>query len=156
MSTEIERKFLVLNPPDNLKKYNSNEILQGYIFISDDIEIRLRKKGNLFFQTIKSSGDLQRAEYEIELTNDQFEKLWPLTEGKRIQKIRYEIEHQNHLIELDIYLNNLVGLKTAEVEFKSVDESIEFNPPSWFGDDVTKDIKYKNKNLALFGIPNQK
>lgn len=155
MSTEIERKFLVLNPPDKLGKYNSNDILQGYIFISDEIEIRLRKKGNLFFQTIKSSGDLERSEYEIELTNYQFEQLWPLTEGKRIQKIRYEIEHQNHLIELDIYLDNLEGLKTAEVEFKSVDESIKFNPPSWFGNDVTKNNKYKNKNLALFGIPDQ-
>mgnify|MGYP001821485388 CR=1 FL=1 len=155
MPTEIERKFLVSTPPENLENFNSNEIVQGYIFISDDLEIRLRRKGNLYFQTIKSSGDLERSEYEIELTKDQFETLWPFTEGKRILKTRYEIDYQNHLIELDIYSESLQGLKTAEVEFKSAEESNKFKPPSWFGEDVTRDKKYKNKNLALFGIPDQ-
>ena len=142
MPKEIERKFLVSTPPENLENFNSNEIIQGYIFISDDLEIRLRQKGNLYFQTIKSSGDLERSEYEIELTKNQFEKLWPLTSGKRVLKTRYEIDYQNHLIELDIYSESLQGLITAEVEFRSTEESNEFNPPSWFGDDLTKDKNY--------------
>lgn len=155
MSLEIEKKFIVLNTPQNLETYKFNIISQGYILITDDFELRLRKKGKYFFQTIKSSGELQRAEYEIELTKDQFEILWPLTEGKRIEKIRYEIEYQNYLIELDIYLDSLDGLKTAEVEFTSIDESNRFVGPNWFGKDITKDNKYKNKNLALFGMPDQ-
>ena len=77
----------------------------------------------------------------------------PLTEGKRIEKIRYEIEYETSLIELDIYRGSLEKLITAEVEFKTESESTKFQTPSWFGREITDDKRYKNKNLALYGIP---
>ncbi|MGH7884656.1 MAG: CYTH domain-containing protein [Thermodesulfobacteriota bacterium] len=155
MSVEIERKFIVIRPPDNLKNYKSEEINQGYIVISEDIEVRLRKKGNKFYQTVKSTGDLKRNEVEIELSEKQFEKLWPLTAGKRLEKVRYEIPNGNNLIELDIYCGLLNALVTAEVEFETEQESKTFLPPTWFGKDVTRDNRYKNKNLSLKGLPKE-
>jgi len=53
-------------------------------------------------------------------------------------------------------LNHCVNLKnliTAEIEFKSEEESIAFKPPAWFSEEITTDERYKNKNLALYGIP---
>jgi len=41
----------------------------------------------------------------------------------------------------------------AEIEFKSEEESIAFKPPAWFSEEITTDERYKNKNLALYGIP---
>ncbi len=152
---EIERKYLVASLPENLDSHPHSEILQGYLAIdANGSEVRLRRKGERRFETIKSAGGLSRAEYEIELTPDQFQTLWPATEGRRVEKIRYDIHHTGGVkIELDVYQGDLAGLYTAEVEFASEAESHDFAVPSWFGKEVTADSRYKNKNLAVHGIP---
>ena len=154
MNKEIERKFLVNQLPDNLQQYPSTEIIQGYLAITEDgTEVRLRKKGNHYFQTVKCGFGLQRGEAEIEISKDQFEKLWSMTEGKRIEKVRYEIDHSGMKIELDIYSGILKGLSVAEVEFSSIGQANLFVPPSWFGEEVTVDERYKNRNLVIHGMP---
>jgi CYTH domain-containing protein len=45
------------------------------------------------------------------------------------------------------------GLVLAEVEFPSREKSEEFEPPDWFGKEVTEDIRYKNQNLAQKDVP---
>ncbi len=152
---EIERKFIIESLPQNLDKYPRHEILQGYLaIIEDGTEVRIRQKGQKHYLTVKSGGRLQRDEVEIELTHDQFTRLWPLTIGKRIEKVRYELEHAGNLIELDVYRSSLKGLVTAEVEFQSMEDSESFVPPEWFGREVTQDERYKNKSLAVSGLPN--
>ncbi|HEX9975464.1 MAG TPA: CYTH domain-containing protein [bacterium] len=156
MSHEIERKFLVKKLPGDLHQYPSIEILQGYLAIrSDGTEVRLRKKGSRYFQTVKSGSGLLRCEAEIELSKDQFEKLWLMTEGKRIEKIRYEITYSGATIELDVFIGMLQGLVVAEVEFISIEQANEFVLPSWFGIEVTEDERYKNRNLASHGLPDE-
>lgn len=151
---EIERKYLVHTPPENLDQYPKEEIVQGYIVIAPDgTEVRLRRKGIKFYLTVKGGGTEVRPETEIKITEEQFNILWPTTAGKRIEKTRYKIPHKNKNIELDIYHGNLRGLITAEVEFANEDESKQFEPPQWFGEEVTKRLEYKNQNLALFGLP---
>jgi len=153
MTHEIERKFLVKKLPEDLHQYPSTVILQGYLAItSDGTEVRLRKKGHRYFQTVKSGSGLLRSEVEIELSQDQFEKLWQMTEEKRIEKIRYEIAYSGTTIELDVFKGMLQGLVVAEVEFISIEEANTFIPPSWFSNEVTEDERYKNRNLALCGI----
>ncbi|MEO0166524.1 MAG: adenylate cyclase, partial [candidate division WOR-3 bacterium] len=94
-----------------------------------------------------------RDEREIQLSQKQLRVLWPITKGRRIEKIRYKIKSDNKIIYLDIYKGKLKGLKIAEVEFKSVKEAKKFKPPEWFGKEVTYDKRYKNKNLAIYGKP---
>ena len=77
MALEIERKFLIVQPPENLEEYASYDIDQGYLIITDDIELRIRKIGNEHFHTIKSGEGLSRIETEIEITPDQFNALCP-------------------------------------------------------------------------------
>ena len=154
MSQEIERKFLVKELPADLENYLHNEIIQGYLIVTDnDIEVRIRKKGDKYFETVKAGSGLVRKESEKEITKEVFFDHWPLTEGKRVEKVRYEIEYGGKLIELDIYSGDLEGLVVAEVEFDSEEESVSFTPPEWFGEEVTHDERYKNKNLALHGKP---
>jgi adenylate cyclase len=156
MNKEIERKFLVKQLPDNLHQYPSTQITQGYLAITEDgTEVRLRKKGDRYFQTVKSGFGLQRGEAEIEISEDQFEKLWWMTEGKRIEKVRFEIDHSGMKIELDIYSGFLNGLIVAEVEFPSIEQAKSFVPPSWISREVTEDERYKNRNLVLYGIPDK-
>jgi len=154
MTTEIERKFLIHKLPQDICTYTSKKITQGYLAITEEgTEIRLRKIEKTYIQTVKSGKGLKRHEVEVELSDVQFSLLWPLTEGKRVKKRRYDIPHGNWTIELDIYEDQLEGLVTAEVEFKSQEDAEIFIPPVWMDQEVTHDDRYKNKNLALHGLP---
>ena len=148
---EIERKFLVASLPD-LSSLSGEEILQGYIStVADCAEVRVRQKGSKYFQTIKSEGGLKRREIEVEISKEQFDSLWPETEGRRLNKTRYEIPYDGVTIELDVYGGELEGLAVAEVEFETEQESVRFTPPSWFGQEVTNDRAFRNKSLAKIG-----
>lgn len=150
---EIERKFLVKRIPD-LSQFKSHRIIQGYISTALDCsEVRVRQKENKFYQTIKGEGSLTRSEVEIEISKEQFDLLWAETEGQRIEKTRYDIPFNGNVIELDVYSGSLKGFILAEVEFESEAESALFTPPDWFGKEVTYEEKFRNKNLALNGLP---
>lgn len=151
---EIERKFLVEQLPHDVDAYPHREIEQGYLAITDDVEVRVRRYGDEAFLTIKSSGGESRVEEEIEIDRRRFAALWPLTDGRRIEKRRYRIPAGDGLtLELDVYHGRLEGLLTAEVEFASVSAASAFVPPDWLGRDVTDDPRYKNKKLATDGLP---
>lgn len=151
---EIERKFLVRELPDNIDAFPHEEIVQGYLAIMENgTEIRLRRKGEKYYQTVKSGGSKTRTEVEIEITPEQFEKLWPLTVVKRVEKTRYEISLGDQIVELDIYHGQLEGLLSAEIEFNTEIASTGFTVPAWLGDEITQDSRYKNQNLARHGIP---
>ena len=151
---EIERKFLISNAP--IPGQQPSPIHQGYITVgSDGTEVRLRRKGGRYFQTIKQGSGLSRRETEVELTQWQFETLWPQTEGRRVVKDRYEIPYRGRMIELDVFHGRLEGLIVAEVEFDSVRDSESFIAPNWFGEDVTDDPRYRNRSLALDGRPGE-
>jgi CYTH domain-containing protein len=152
-SLEIERKWIVQNPPDFIG-LEREKVVQGYIAVSvDGTEVRLRQKGDQCFETIKTDGGLVRNEFEIELSRAQYDQLWPATEGRRIEKVRYEVRHGEVIIEIDEYEGELSGLLIAEVEVPSRKASALFNPPLWFGPEVTEERGYKNKNLAIKGLP---
>jgi adenylate cyclase len=148
---EIERKFLVERLPDDLGG-RARRIDQGYLALDDrsGVEVRLRRHGDELSLTVKGAGGLARVEEELFLDEATFESLWPLTEGRRVQKTRHELPGG---IEVDVYDGDLAGLVVAEVEFDSEEESAAFEPPEWFGDEVTDDARYKNRCLAVDGRP---
>lgn len=149
---EVERKFLVPEPPD-LDGTESDEIEQGYLAVGADGEVRLRHRGDDLVLTAKRGSGLAREEAEIELDSANFERLWPLTEGRRLRKRRHVIPHGDLKIELDVYEEELGGLLVAEVEFPSEDEAGDFQPPDWIGEEVTGDERYLNETLATRGRP---
>jgi adenylate cyclase len=152
---EIERKFVVASPPEELERWPSTPIEQGYIAITQDgTEVRVRRRGGDTTLTVKSGGARSRVEEEIPIDPDRFERLWPLTEGRRIDKRRYEIPADSGAtIELDVYRGDLEGLVVAEIEFASDRDADAFAPPAWLGREVTDDPRYKNQHLALEGAP---
>jgi CYTH domain-containing protein len=147
---EIERKFLVKTLPD-LSKAQQTYIHQGYLTqASDSVEIRLRQKDKQYFITVKSGAGMVRSEREISVDKKQFETLWPDTQGKRIEKHRWTGQLNTLLtFELDIFMGALEPLVVVEVEFPSRQQAENFQPPDWFGREVTDDKRYKNKALAM-------
>jgi CYTH domain-containing protein len=56
-------------------------------------------------------------------------------------------------LEFDEYLGALKDLVVLEVEFVNEDSANSIVLPEYIrGTDVTSDMKYKNKNLALHGL----
>ena len=149
MSTlEIERKFLINSIPSELESSLCHQIEQGYL--SYDPEIRIRKKDELFFLTIKIGEGLSRFEKEIEISEREYQFLSGNIKSRQIKKERYDIPLGTGLCaELDVYKAQLEGLAVVEVEFLSEDQANLFDKPEWFGIEITLDKKYKNKSLSL-------
>lgn len=143
---EIERKFKVNYLPD-LSNYPFHEIIQMYL--SYDFDIRIRKRDNQYFITKKSTGTIKRHETEVEIDYQTFDILSTISVGNIIHKTRYLIPINDSLTaEVDIYHHALEGLVTVEVEFSSLEEATSFIAPSWFGEEITENTQYKNKELA--------
>jgi adenylate cyclase len=152
---EIERKFLAPDPPDDLRRWPSTRIEQGYLAVGDDgTEVRVRRRDGHASLTVKGGRGRTRTEEEIAIDAGRFERLWPLTDGRRIEKTRYVIPAAGDLeLEVDVYTGALAGLTVVEVEFAGEEEADAFEPPDWFGREVTGDARFKNQRLACDGAP---
>ena len=147
---EIERKFLIKQLPDDLKRSRSLIIEQGYLATEPaGRQVRVRKTGRSVSLTFKVRRGTHREEREIKLSPKQFAALWPGTAGRRLRKVRYEIPWKNVLIEIDIYRGRHTGLIVAEVEFPDRATARRFKAPWWLGREVTGEKRYSNVRLAL-------
>ena len=153
---EIERKFLVGRVPSEIGA-GGDRIRQGYLATGPDgREVRVRDRAGRAYLTIKQGAGRRRVEEEIEIDQPRFGRLWPLTEGARLEKVRHVIELSDGLAaELDIYQGELGGLATVEVEFASERDSESFLPPDWFGQEITEDERFRNRQLAEQGLPRE-
>ncbi len=146
---EIERKFLLKRLPEKLNRLRRYIIAQGYLATDPaGRQVRLRKKGKTASLTFKVGRGAHREEREIKLSPKQFAALWPATAGRRLSKLRYEIPWKDLLIEIDIYRGRHAGLVVAEVEFPDRATCRKFQPPPWFGREVTGEKRYSNVRLA--------
>ena len=156
---ETELKYLIhldTLPEDiDLRHTQKSQIRQGYITIgTDGSETRIRSFDDERFElTNKTPGLVQRGEQTVTINRDTFDALWPQTEGSRIEKTRHYLPYGDHTIELDIYEGLLLGLATAEVEFRgrpgdAAVKAASFTPPEWFGNNISEDYRYKNHTLA--------
>jgi CYTH domain-containing protein len=152
-ATEIERKFLVTDVPDDLQWLDERALRQGYVALDGDTEVRVRDDGGQWRLTVKHGGGLRRVEEDMPIDARRGEALWDLTEGRRVEKRRRRIAYGEAMLELDVYEGGLAGLVVAEVEFPDEDAARRFEPPAWLGREVTEDGGYKNRALAVEGRP---
>lgn len=146
---EIERKYLVKS--DDFKSVFSkkSEIAQGYLSSVTERTVRVRIKGEKGFLTIKGIGNetgISRFEWEKEIAVDEAKQLLKLCEKGVIEKTRYEVNYQNHIIEIDVFHGENEGLILAEIELKDENETIE--KPDWLGEEVTNDKRYYNSYIS--------
>ena len=79
---------------------------------------------------------------------DLFESMWPLTQGRRVRKIRWVIRQDGKVWELDEFIDR--DLVLLEVELSDVHEQVTL--PSWatplIDREVTDEPEYTNHQLA--------
>ena len=146
---EIERKYLVSGIPDNIDSYPCRFIEQGYLNTAP--VVRVRRDNDNYYLTYKGGGMMAREEYNLPLNKEAYEHLLAKADGIILTKKRYMIPvpGNDHLtIELDVFEGHYDGLILAEVEFASEEEAKAFNPPAWFGEDVTFSGEYHNSRLS--------
>jgi adenylate cyclase len=155
VAIEIERKFLVAEVPADLGDHPSGRLRQGYLAVEPGgSEVRIRQDHATTVLTVKRGTGRTRVEEEVPIERAAFDRLWPLTEGRRVEKVRHLVPAGDGLVlEVDVYDGDLEGLVVAEVEFPSEAAADAWVPPAWLGAEVTADERYKNHNLAVDGIP---
>ena len=147
MAIEIEKKFLIKYIPLEHVKF-SKHIKQGYILSDQEKVIRIRKKGDEYFLTIKGNKiGISRYEFEYSIPEEDAAILFgEFCSSDIIEKTRHYIEHKNHLWEVDEFHGDNDGLIVAEIELLSEDET--FDIPDWIDREVTSEKKYYNMNLV--------
>lgn len=143
---EIERKFLVLRLPEHLDDYPKQHIEQAYLSAAP--VVRIRRLDDSYILTCKGEGLLVREEREMPLSAAAYRRLLPKAEGTVIEKDRYRIPCGPYTTELDVFGGALAPLVLAEVEFPTEEEAAAFQPPEWFGTEVTYDPAYTNAHLS--------
>lgn len=147
---EIERKYLV---EGDFKSYShsSQRIVQGYMCSDSKRTVRIRIYGDKGYVTIKGKsqdGGLSRFEWEKEIPVEEAELLMKLCDPGVIDKVRYLVEFDGHVFEVDEFHGENEGLVMAEIELSSADE--DFGRPGWLGVEVTGDRRYYNSYLTRY------
>ena len=150
MAVEIERKFLIKNDDWKVNSDSGVHIKQGYLNSHIERVVRNRlycEKGVL---TVKGkTNHTSRLEFEYEIPyNDAIEML-ELCEKPIIEKIRYEVEFEKDIWEIDVFEGDNKGLIVAEIELSDENQKIEI--PNWIGKEVSHESKYYN--AALISMP---
>lgn len=146
---ERERKFLLASEAWRSQVSRRFDIVQGYLCVREDLEVRVRTKNSAGSITVKGRlvGD-ERPEYEADTKPGEAEAmlanecLWTL-----IKKVRHEVEHDGLKWEIDVFLAENEGLILAEVELPDGMTDLP-GLPEWAGTEVTKNKRYYNQNLS--------
>jgi CHAD domain-containing protein/CYTH domain-containing protein len=148
---EIERKYLLRAMPDRARGAPAHEIEQGWL-PGEKLQERVRRvsspEGERFFRCVKQGAGLRRTEIEEETSREVFDRLWPLTEGRRVRKRRHLVPEGDLVWEVDDFLDR--DLVLAELELPG---DVEPSVPEWLAPavvrEVTGDPRYLNATLAL-------
>jgi CHAD domain-containing protein/CYTH domain-containing protein len=149
-SVEIERKFLLKRLPE-MPPATQLRIEQGYIPGERVVE-RLRSVETngqrSYLRTIKVGAGLVRTELEEETSAEVFQKMWPLTKGRRLTKRRHRVPQGEFTWEIDEFTDRELVL--AEIELPSAETRVEL--PEWLeaclDREVTGEVAYLNATLA--------
>lgn len=146
MAKEIEHKYLVCDESYKEMASGCEEIIQGYIDRTPEHVVRVRRRGEHSYLTIKGKnyGDT-RPEFEYEVPMEDFDGLLPLCTGRILRKRRWRVPYGGFVWEVDEYNGDLSGLVVAEIELPSSDTA--YSLPPFVGENVTDNPKYYNSNL---------
>jgi adenylate cyclase len=153
VATEIERKFLLTDAPGAEVLGAGVSLRQGYLAGEGDVETRIRIAPDEAWFTVKAGRGVARVEVELAVDLAEAEALWPHTVGRRLEKVRHKVPVTGGVADVDRYGGELAGLWTVEVEFATEADAAAFEPPVWFGPELTDAPGWGNGALARHGRP---
>ena len=151
MSLENEFKFL-LSAGSDLEEVvfglDPRIIRQGYLHTGSDSTVRVRIIDDVVGKlTVKGPANLNtRSEYEYEIPVVDAEHILAMCSAT-ISKKRYVKNVDGYDYEIDVY-DGYDNLTTVELEYTE-EGQLPVEWPSFIGEDVSTNPKYKNHSLAL-------
>ena len=145
--TQYERKFLIDKLPD-LSLFKKETITQWYLTkpnLEQSIRIRKYDDNRCYVDVIDGFGKIRnkigkKIDY-LDLINITLTRFPSLTKTRYKKNLNDDI-----LLVIDIFKG---GLKIVEVETYKNEQTIDnFNPPKWFGKEITDDITFTNNWIA--------
>lgn len=149
---EFERKFIArVDRLPKLRLHDATPIEQGYLALSPN-QVRVRKMGGEFIVELKGPGDL-----ELELFRPDE------AQGERLLHVAADVASiiikDRHVLpagfdglkwEIDFFRGANAPLVMVEIEMPKKNYPLTSQDlPDWLGHEVTKDDRFKNKNLAV-------
>jgi CYTH domain-containing protein len=157
LSLEIERKFLLPAYPEQLIREgelvvrSEHAIDQTYLALHEDQELRVRRIEDLrtgeiqFTHTFKRGFGLSREEVEVSISEGLYQQIIGIHQAIPLTKRRVTAEWDKRTVEIDVY--DQIDFIVLEVEFSSEEEARSFEPPAWFGPDISTNKEYSNKKV---------
>lgn len=145
MNYEIERKFLIKELP-NLSNCEIIRYERYFLFRNQNIEIRIQKKGEKYeFERKENVNSLSTKKKKFEITKEEFDEFKKGSTQAIIRK-SYKISNVPN-ITIKIYEWKYKGLKRVEVEFENEQNAQDFNPLSWFWNEITDSILWRDSKI---------
>ena len=156
---EIERKFLIAAPEkqwlDEQPGSRRVDILQTYLLSPPGETRRIREWSEngktRYIRTIKRPlTGITREELEDEITEAEYSALLKEKDPQRrqIEKTRWCIPYEGHVLEIDHYAQWNDDRSTLEVELESEEEIFRIPPEIEIIREVTGDPRYLNSSMA--------
>lgn len=146
MGLEIERKFLVDGDGWRAEATEATVIRQGYLVRGEARTVRVRRRGDAAYLTIKGPGDRARQEFEYEIPAADADELLALCEPGVIDKVRHLVPFRGRVWEVDVFGGRHEGLVLAEVELDDAGSDVDV--PEWVGREVTGEPGWSNAELS--------
>jgi len=145
---EIERKFLVTGEGWRKRSTSRTDIEQGYLARGRKSTIRIRiKDGKHATLTVKSrENGISRQEFEYRISLKDAKAMMVLCGSSRLDKQRFTVPQGKLVWEIDVFGGRHEGLIVAEVELQTEAEALKL--PTWIGEEVTDDPRYRNSSLV--------
>lgn len=149
---EVERRFLVSGNIPSHGKNRQTELSLGFLSLGGTREVVLMRQGPLYHLGVREArGSLPRETRQAMPLAD-FEALWPMTAGARLEKTVRHFQHQGSPFTLETFGSGPTALSLATVRLPAANAA-DFQKPAWLGAEVTGLEEYTDAHLALHGPP---
>jgi CYTH domain-containing protein len=147
----VTRRFLLASSLARLieKERGGRHVIEGHFPDRHDRNTYVRVEEGVGTLVLVTSGSRGPVEMPADLPRAQAEALLGLAAG-RIEYRRIDLSVGAH----NAHLSRVMApepLAVIAVEIKE-EQAQEFQPPSWFGPEVTADPTYRSRSLALAGL----
>lgn len=154
---QVQKKYLLKGVPGFAgNSVKLQQIVQGYLAISEDREDRIRSiDSQQFTRTTKVGSGQTRKTYERTINEAEFNQLMKKITGRQIVKTRYKLTESAVGLAIDQFTGSgdLSGLCLLEIDFADSAQIAQFELPKWLESfvekEVTEDRTFSNRYLAL-------
>lgn len=152
-ASAIERKFLLKEPVPVLSGRRSETLHIGCLSAQGTREVFVCRAGAKRFLRTREGRQRFLSEIDMPIGKLHFDSLWKLAEGAHLLKKRYPARVGRLDFQVETMEYTKASLSIAVVHFPKRQLAAAFQPPDFFGPEITGREEFSDAHLCLQGIP---